>query len=275
MVMANISTVDGIEIQTSPWHEAPAALTGGKVLFAIGDVHGHDGHLRALHDFIRARIEQAYDPKDVCVVWLGDYVDRGPRPRECLDLVREGLAVAGVREVALKGNHEQFLLEVVDDPSPKESRILVWEMNGGGQTIAGLLPERNWRSPKGLSQGLRRSLGNDRLNFLHHLALTHRVGPYLCAHAGINPDRGLDDQRVEDLLWIREPFLHPLSWTSDVVVIHGHTPQAPAAHRHRIGIDSGVFFTGRLTAVELQADRMRFIGAENEAAKFFDWSFIT
>jgi len=272
--MANISTAETIQTQTEPWCEAPAELAGREVLFAIGDVHGHAGHLIALHDFIRARIERAYDPKDVTVVWMGDYVDRGPQPRECLDLVRDGLGIAGVREVALKGNHEQFLLDIVDNPDPKDSKILVWEMNGGSHTIAGLLPERRWKNPKALSQGLRRSLGTDRLDFLHGLALMHRVGPYLCAHAGVNPERDLGEQRDEDLLWIREPFLHPPRWLFDVVVVHGHTPQAPAVYRHRVAIDSGVFFTGRLTAVEIQGKRLRFIGAENEAAKHFDWSFI-
>ena len=68
--------------------------------------------------------------------------------------------------------------------------------------------------------------------------------------------------------------VHPLHWPFEVIVIHGHTPQMPAAHDHRIGIDSGVFFSGQLTAVELHGDRMRFLSAIGEEARSYDWSFL-
>lgn len=269
-----MSSDSRIEVQTCPWQVAPALLGSDGALFAIGDVHGYADHLKALQDFIARRIRDSYDPSEVTVVWLGDYIDRGPKPRETLDLVRDGLGIEGVREIALMGNHERFLLDMVDDPDPDKEALDVWLLNGGSDTISALLPNSRESCLRNLGQALRESLGEARLDFLHRLNLTHRAGPYLCAHAGINPDRDLGRQHEEDLLWIREPFLKPIRWPFDIVVIHGHTPQMPGVYEHRIGVDSGVFFSGQLTAVELQNNRLRFLAALSEDAVSFDWSFL-
>ncbi len=268
-----------IDIYCENWQPAPGYLNEGEVLFAIGDVHGHADHLRALQDFICERIRQEYRKEKVSVVWLGDYIDRGPLPREALDLARSGLAsddetFKDVRQIRLKGNHEKFLLDFIDQDAPDERDLLLWRMNGGGSTISALLPGMEWRNPKALAQALRRSLGAGRLDFLNGLQLTYRAGSYICVHAGLNPARDLEHQAEEDLLWIREPFLNPTLWTFDLQVVHGHTPQIPSAHAHRIGVDSGVYMSGQLTAVELRGREMRFITGQSPIAKSFDWDYF-
>lgn len=250
-----------IEVEIGDWVDAPRALPEGEVIFAIGDVHGHAPQLEKLHDFLAARIGAVREPARTTLVWLGDYIDRGPEPRRCLALVRAGLGIEGLAEVRLKGNHEAFMSEVVEQLSPRLDSIHAWIANGGSHTIKGLLGQDDWRSPEDLAAALRASLGPEELEFLATLRLSYRQGPYVFAHAGINPARALDDQREHDLIWIREPFLSAYGWPHGFTVVHGHTPERPCVLPHRIGIDSGVYFTGRLTLVELAGHRLRFVTA--------------
>lgn len=260
-----------ISVASADWQSAPRTLSPGRVLFAIGDSHGHARQLAALHDFIRQRIERQHAGKEVSLVWLGDYIDRGPEPGAVLRLVREGLGLRGVEEVALKGNHEQFLIDVLESDSPDPEKVMLWKWNGGGQTIAGLLGRDEPSDTAMLAKALRRALGETALAQLRDLAMTHRVGDYLCVHAGVHPSRSLAAQTPKDLLWIREPFLSPPHWIHDFVVIHGHTPEQPKVLPHRIGIDSGVFKSGRLTAVEIEGETLRLITAYEESQSTDPW----
>ena len=250
-----------IELETGDWLAAPQALPRGEILFAIGDVHGHAPQLERIHAFIASRIETAHDPRQTTLVWLGDYVDRGRQPKECLDMVRAGLCIEGLTEVCLKGNHEQFLIEALEQAGARREQIQIWLMNGGGATIKGVLGESDWRSPATLAAGLRGALGSERVEFLASLKLQHRHGPYLFVHAGVDPTKDLAAQGEAELIWIREPFLHARDWPHDFTVIHGHTPGQPCVLPHRIGIDSGIYFSGRLTAVEIVGERLRFVTA--------------
>ena len=265
-----------IDIEIGDWEPLPKALRPGQAVFAIGDVHGHAAQLKALQDHIRARICESYTPEKVTVVWLGDYIDRGPAPLEVLDLVRRGLWLKGLCEVRLRGNHEQFLIDFLDAPLGSEGLLRSWLMNGGWDTISAMSPGVGPDKPLVLAVALREALGAQRLAFLRHLALLHREGDYVFAHAGINPQYGLEAQVPEDLIWIRDSFLNAKTWPHDVVVVHGHTPERPCVMAHRIGIDSGVFFTGQLTALELAGEGLRFITASGpgaqglDKARFFD-----
>ncbi len=250
-----------IRVETGDWQTAPKPLADDKVIFAIGDVHGHADHLSALHDYIRSRIATAYAPGDATVVWLGDYVDRGPQPRDTLDLVRKGLGGKKTTEIKLMGNHERFLLNVAEAERPSRAAVENWIWNGGEDTVRGLLSTTCAEDGAVLAANLRESLGKRRMAFLNSLDLQYRVDDYFFAHAGIDPARALDDQREADLIWIREPFLAGKAWPHDVVVVHGHTPGDPCVLPHRIGIDSGVFYSGILAAVEIAGERLRFFSA--------------
>ena len=250
-----------IEIECGAWQAAPKAFPPGRAAFAIGDVHGHARHLSALQDFIRARIEAHYEAARTSLVWVGDYVDRGPEPLRCLDLAAAGLAIPGLEQVRLLGNHERFLLDNLRPGDHPAAELMIWISNGGQETIKAMAPDYAGTDSRGLAAALRDALGPERLEFLEGLTLWHRIGDYVFVHAGINPSRPLDAQSEEDLIWIREPFLAGRSWPHEVVVVHGHTPGDPVVLPHRIGIDSGVFYSGKLTAVEIAEDRLRFVTA--------------
>ena len=236
-----------------------------RAVFAIGDVHAHADHLWALQECISGIIAlELPEQAAVSVIWLGDYVDRGWQPLETLDLVAAGLGMPGVEEIRLIGNHEVYLIEAASGEDVSLPRLLNWWRFGGAETLKTLAPEARIEEPAELVAALSASLGQDRLEFLRGLALQHRVGDYVFVHAGLNPARPLEAQDEQDLLWIREPFLTGRDWPHPVTVVHGHTPEGPTALSHRIGVDSGVFFSGSLSAVELCADRLRFIRTREE-----------
>ncbi len=253
------------EIVEGPWEPAHRPLPDGEAIFAIGDIHGHLDQLDALMTFIHDRIRAAYAPEKVLVVFLGDYVDRGPQPLQCLDRVANGLGIDGVTEVVLRGNHEQFLMDAVSGAGSDEQDLAVWMVNGGRETIRAIAPDAVLLKPSAMAEELRRRLGAARLAFMDKMRLFFRHDPYFFAHAGIDPARDLDAQVARDLLWIREPFLSGLDWHQPVVVVHGHTPDVPCNLPHRIGVDSGIYFTGCLTAVEVNGAKLRFVSASGKA----------
>jgi len=254
-----------IAVETTPWQAAPRPLPADRRVFAIGDVHAHADHLRKLHERICAIIDVERAAGQVSVVWLGDYIDRGWQPLETLDLVAAGLGRPGVEEIRLRGNHETYLIEAATGENLGLARLLQWWRFGGEETLKTLAPNAHIDQPAELAAALCDSLGAERLAFLQGLALRHRIGDYIFVHAGINPDRPLEAQDEQDLLWIREPFLSGQDWPHSVTVVHGHTPEGPTALDHRIGVDSGVFDSGSLSAVELRGDQLRFISTRQEA----------
>lgn len=198
---------------------------------AIGDVHGCATLLReALWPHLGSDAE---------LILLGDLIDRSPEPdgdKQVIELVRElqdnaaAYGLAGV--TVLRGNHEQMLLDALAEDTPGEATEL-WEWNGGDP---GFLP-----------------VARDHQDWLKTLPLTAIRGDYLFVHAGVRPEVPLDEQQADDLIWIRRPFLtrnHGLPYT----VVHGHTFRSDYSITrlpHRIGIDTGAFISGRLTALPL------------------------
>ncbi|MGF1593237.1 MAG: metallophosphoesterase [Kiloniellaceae bacterium] len=253
-----------IVTETSPWQDAPRPLPDGRAVFAIGDVHAHADHLWSLQEHIAGIIALEHEPAEVSVIWLGDYVDRGWQPLETIDLVASGLGHPGVEEIRLIGNHEVYLIEAATGEDLSLPRLLNWWRFGGDQTLKTLAPDARIEEPAELAAALSDSLGAERLAFLRGLALQHRIGDYVFVHAGLHPERPLEAQLEQDLLWIREPFLSGRDWPHPVTVVHGHTPEGPTALAHRIGVDSGVFASGSLSAVELRGARLRFISTREE-----------
>jgi serine/threonine protein phosphatase 1 len=137
----------------------------------------------------------------------------------------------------------------------------LWCWNGGDTTLAQLgIGPNELRRPdlRGIAARLRERLGPDVVGLLEQLPFYHRVGDYLLVHAGVDPYRPLAEQGPEELLWIREPFLDAPAWPHPFAVVHGHTILGPEVLPHRVGLDSGCFATGILTAAEIADDRLRF-----------------
>jgi serine/threonine protein phosphatase 1 len=205
--------------------ESPATVV------AIGDVHG-----------CADLLEQTLAPhlgSGAELIFLGDLIDRSPDrdgDRRVVERVRQlqeqpdAYGLAGV--TVLRGNHEQMLLDALHEPDPGDATEL-WAWNGGDPAF---LP-----------------VARDHQDWLETLPLTAIRGDYLFVHAGVRPEVPFEEQQADDLLWIRRPFLtrnHGLPYT----VVHGHTFRSDYSITrlpHRIGIDTGAFLSGRLTALLL------------------------
>ena len=242
-----------IAIDRSPWHPAVRPLGHDEWVAAIGDVHGNADLLEALHGALAEDVAVAA-PTAATVVHLGDLVDRGPENRRSVMLARRG--VPGALNVTLKGNHEdRMLAELAHAGDFVDAR---WLAFGGDGLFAecGVEPVAGWR-PR-----FRQAFGPDLVDWLAGRPLSHRIGPLLFVHAGIDPfvDLGLQDPRT--LMWIRESWWHhPPPYPEHVAVIHGHVP-VPAVdlgHPHRLAIDTKAYATGVLTALVFHGDRMRTV----------------
>ena len=227
-------------------------------VYAVGDIHGRADLLGRLHRLIAE--DAAAVPAAVrAVVYLGDYVDRGPASAEVVDRLAGG-PLAGFAAIFLKGNHEDLLIRFLDDGSSAD----VWLTNGGVATLASYGIE----VPPGLSEPgdieavrrrLHRAMGPAHRDFLGRLRLSHGIGDYLFVHAGVRPGVPLDAQEARDLMWIRHAFL---DWPEPFakMVVHGHTVTPAAEVRaNRIGIDTGAYATGRLTCLVLDGAARRFL----------------
>jgi len=229
----------------------------GERYYVIGDVHGRLDLFDALVKAID--IDDASLPTaQTTVVFLGDLIDRGPDSRKVIDQAR---ALKKRREVRfIAGNHEEMFLESFEDREMLRHFI----KHGGRETILsyGIKRRRyNELTVKELQGEMAALVPAKHRKFLGKFEDMIVAGDYVFVHAGINPRRPIDAQKQSDLRWIRDRFLKhkgPLSH----VVVHGHTIfEDVDAVEHRIGIDTGAFRTGRLTALVLEGDSRRTIQA--------------
>jgi serine/threonine protein phosphatase 1 len=231
---------------------APASLPPGRRVYAIGDVHGCDERLAALHAMIAD--DAARRPcGSALLVHIGDYVDRGPDSRGVVARLAAGDPLPGVATINLIGNHEQTMLDALGG---QRAAMTDWMINGGGAAL------RSWGGdPDAPRETWPQAVPADHLTFLHNLALSHREGGYLFVHAGIRPGLPLDAQSRQDMISIRRAFLYSEA-DFGAVVVHGHTPKSdPVVRANRIGIDTGAVYGGRLTCAVLEADRVAFLYA--------------
>lgn len=230
-------------------------LPPGQRLYVVGDVHGRADLLDELLDLIAADMERRGMAQEQRIVCLGDLIDRGPSSRAVVERVM-GPMPGAATAVALLGNHERMLLDAVADTEALEGWLVY---NGGVQTL--LSYDIDPPSQRELRNGwsLADRLPAAHLDFLGGLLLSMTVGDYFLVHAGVRPGVPFDAQSPLDLVWMREPFLSHDS-SLERMVVHGHTPRAaPEIRPHRIGIDTGAWFSGRLTALVLEGEARAFL----------------
>lgn len=227
-------------------------------LYAIGDIHGSLVPLRLLRDAI-AEHAKAHPIERKCIIYLGDYIDRGMESRAVLDvLIHEPLP--GFEHVFLKGNHEDGILRFLADGS----NALFWVAYGGIATMFsyGVKPPDPVTDADQITRArkeLAKKLPPDHLEFLAKLERYHVEGDYVFVHAGLKPGVPLEQQRDEDILWIREEFLQSRNDFGKLVV-HGHSiTREPDIRFNRIGIDTGAFASGTLTCLVLEGTKQELI----------------
>ena len=224
----------------------------GTVVWAIGDIHGRLDLLQPLIEAIENDPGVAEVPRKM-VIFLGDYIDRGPDSRGVVRLLASLASSQGVEWRFLKGNHEQAMLDFLENPWAGAR----WCEYGGDAALHSYKlkpPELAHKTEAWarVAADLRHHLSAQEKAFLESLELSITVGDYFFAHAGARPGVALDRQPDEDLLWIRQPFLHSET-EFERVVVHGHTPTAAVhADRRRIGIDTKAYDSGVLTALRLE-----------------------
>jgi serine/threonine protein phosphatase 1 len=236
------------------------ASTEGRVIYAIGDLHGRMDLLELLLDQISQDALVAPGASKPVLIFLGDYVDRGPASKAVVDRVIALTREAAFEVCALKGNHEQAVLEFLRDPPSGAA----WCANGGAQTLTsyGVDPpivaadHAAWNTARNDFIDV---LPADHAAFFADLRLTAIYGDYVFVHAGLRPGVPLEAQSETDLLWIRQDFLNAPG-LFEKVVVHGHTPVDQASMGvDRINIDTGAYATGVLTAIRLEGDTRRLI----------------
>jgi len=199
--------------------------------YAIGDIHGR-------HDLLRRLLEEIYghaSGRPHRLVFLGDYIDRGPDSAAVVADVRRLQAEASGRVVALMGNHEAMLLAAVRHP---KSAGMQWLANGGLATLA---------SYDAAAPG---DIPADVVAWMATLPTSYEDEWRYFVHAGVMPGRPLSAQSEMDKIWIREPFLYN-EYDFGKHVVHGHTPvrdATPECLRHRTNLDTAAVFGGALTA---------------------------
>ena len=251
-----------------PWRQQIPILAGNRkgrvrltfaegefaAVYAMSDVHG------CYNELVKAqrRIEEdaARIPGPKLIVMLGDYVDRGPDSSAVLEFL-SNTPPPGFQRFVLCGNHDAELVKLYRKPA----RILEWLGFAGPETLHsyGIDIEHLLQSAAGnetIARVIRNMIPERHIQFLESLPIMLRIGRVLFVHAGIKPGIDLKKQKDSDLMWIRQPFLDE-GPQLPVLVIHGHTPaRTPTFGPQRIGIDTAVSATGRLTVLTIKGTRV-------------------
>ncbi|MDR1044804.1 MAG: serine/threonine protein phosphatase [Candidatus Adiutrix sp.] len=202
-------------------------------IFVVGDIHGCYDKLKKMLRRLDWRLGRGE-----LLIFLGDYIDRGPDSYEVVESILELQAQAPDEVITLMGNHERMFLELISG-------------QGRPQLLANGLPAtiRNYGRPA-------RELSAAHLAFYRGLKLYYESLNYIFVHAGLRPGLGLAEQNPHDLLWIRDDFLLS-DYNFGKIVVFGHTPfQKPLIAPGRLGLDTGAVYGGPLTAAVLPETRI-------------------
>lgn len=227
----------------------PATLPAGRRIYAIGDIHGR----RDLFEQLLHQIETdnaARAPAEVSVILLGDLIDRGP---DSAEVVRRAMApLPWAATIALMGNHEATMLDAL---AGDRATLRLWMQNGGAAALSswGVAPAILAEAPfETVVAHAAAAIAPAERSWLQRMRQWVRLGDYFFVHAGVRPGVPLDRQSHEDSLWIRQEFLDS---TRDhgALIVHGHSVNLEVEERdNRIGIDTGAYRSGRLTALAIE-----------------------
>lgn len=239
-----------------------AAVPEGQRVYAVGDIHGR----RDLFEQLIARIEAddaARSAAETTIILLGDLIDRGPDSAGVVDAARSWAERRRVRAIA--GNHEEMLLKSFGQLETLRHYLRY----GGRETVLSYPISRSLyerMSHQELQAFLPELIPAEHIAYFEGMEDRIAIGDYLFVHAGIRPGIPIEDQKVSDTRWIRETFIDD-SRDHGVVVVHGHTISGQVEEKpNRIGIDTGAFMSGRLTALGLEGTARWYLTASGANA---------
>lgn len=244
-----------------------AAAPAGAVVWAVGDVHGRLDLLEPLVAAIEADLAASSAARKL-VVFLGDYIDRGPDSRGVVDRLIRLKAQAGIEARFLRGNHEDRMEAFLTQPDLGPG----WCDYGGREALMswGVTPPMLKTDADGWARAceqLNAAVTDEQRAFLRDQEAGLVLGDYFFAHAGARPGVPLARQDPQDLMWLRGAFLdHPAPF--EQVVVHGHTPcEIVHADHRRIGIDTGGYATGVLTGLRLEGEAREVLQTSGGGAR--------
>lgn len=234
-----------------------AAVPEGRRIYAIGDVHGRNDLLQQLiekiidDDFKRGEISSE-------LIFLGDLIDRGPDSAGVIETAMQLKRDLGnVR--FLMGNHEEVYLKAA---TGDEKATRFFNRIGGKETILSYeisMKEYMDLDNAALAERLPGLIPTNHIDFVKDFEDQIIVGDYAFVHAGVRPGVSLDEQKPKDLRWIREEFLS-VKEPHEKVIVYGHTINDDVVEKsNRIGIDTGAYYTEKLTALALEGDQRWYL----------------
>tara|TARA_Y100000389_G_C17321750_1_gene443448 strand:- start:16 stop:729 length:714 start_codon:yes stop_codon:yes gene_type:complete len=221
-------------------------------LFAIGDIHGCLNELTSLHKKILTY--DKFDLKNDIIIYLGDYIDRGKNSKEVINQILK-LKDNNIKTINLRGNHDEFMIEFLFN---KNNNIKSWLNFGADQTFRSYNIEIVEFIKDGfeedvinkLREVMLNKMEQSHINFFKTLEMSYSTDKYLFVHAGIDPEKKLTEQTKKDYLWSRSNEFFKKDFKAEKIIVHGHTPEVNIANDpYRINIDSGCYFSGKLSSV--------------------------
>jgi len=232
--------------------DGSACTSAGERIYAIGDIHGRYDLLLRLLAKIQSHHASLPNPKHLRIIVLGDFIDRGPKSANIVHLLQNATIETETLTVLL-GNHEDLMLSSLAGDG---EALSAWLRYGGDATLAsfGIDPAAMLRlGPRAAASAMREVIAQPLIDWLRTRPVMTRSGDYIFCHAGLRPGVPVADQSREDLLWIGADFLESSERIENSVVVHGHSTFTTVEQRaNRIGIDTGAYHTGVLTALYLE-----------------------
>ena len=221
-------------------------------IFDIGDIHGSLSELTFLHKKILT--SDKFKAKEDLIIYLGDYIDRGLKSKQVIDQIIK-LRNNKIKTKHLLGNHEEMMIDFLFN---KKNNIKNWLNFGADQTFKSYNIEIVQFIKDGfedsvidrLRNALLEKMSSDHIDFYNNLELTFSTEKYLFVHAGIDPSKNLIEQTKKDYLWARSGNFFDKKFKAEKIIVHGHTPEQNIVNdAYRINIDTGCYFSGKLSCV--------------------------
>lgn len=240
-------------------HTPQMRLREGVRVYAIGDIHGRRDLLEDMYSQVQSHISE-YPVERVIILFLGDYVDRGPDSRGVIDFLLSLEDGEALSHIFLIGNHEKAMLDFMEHPE----EAIAWLSWGGDAALKSYdVPMKNEKGkrkpPDKLAASLSRNVPHAHLKFLNNLKTHHIEDGYIFVHAGLRPGVEINKQTEDDMLTIREEFVYSKA-RFDKIVVFGHTiMEEPYYENGRLGIDTGAYATNILTCAVLEGESVQIL----------------